>query len=239
MAHEHFLRRLQIHSAMAEDDLRALQDLPIQVRSLGPNAPIVSEGNRPTQCCQMIAGYAVRSKIVETGRRQILSIHIPGDIPDLQSLYLEVMDCDLRTLGPATVGLISHESLRRLNRANPKVAEALWRDTLIDASIFREWIANVGLRPALRRVAHFIAELCHRMRRMGLMAGDTLELPMTQADLADACGLTAVHANRILLALRTEGIVDFRRNQLKVSDEARLRQLGGFDALYLHQSPDL
>src|SRR6202000_2209053 len=103
---------------------------------------VVREGQRPTHCCLVAAGFCVRTKTTGDGKRQILSIHIPGEIPDLQSLHLQVMDHDLVTLTDSRLEFISHSVLRSLHRRRPKVAEVFWRDTLIDAAMFREWIVN-------------------------------------------------------------------------------------------------
>ena len=181
-------------------------------------------------------GFICRSKTTDAGKRQILSIHISGDIPDLQSLHLHVMDHDMTTLSRCTVGFIGHEALRALTRERPIVAEALWRETLIDAAVFREWIVNVGRRAAVSRLAHLLAEIGTRLQVMHLSEGDRFELPMTQLDIADALGLTPVHVNRVVQELRRAGLLELRKHAVSLPDLPRLKQLGDFDDLYLHQS---
>src|ERR1043166_1078471 len=151
---EAMIRKLRNNTNLEDDDIRAIRALPIHITQLEAATTIVKESDRPTQCCLMIEGYSARSKPTDHGKRQILSIHIPGDLPDLQSLHLHVMDHDFWTLSACTVGFIPHEALRALTRARPLVAEALWRETLVDAAIFREWIVNVGRRRAGARLAH-------------------------------------------------------------------------------------
>ena len=184
-------------------------------------------------------GFAFAPKRPSTGQRQILSIHIPGEIPDLQSLHLHRMDHDLVAVAPSTLGFISHTSMRALTRANPNIAEVLWRDTLIDAAIFREWIVNVGQRPAASRLAHTVVELRRRLAVTGRAAGDTFEMPLTQEQISEALGITPVHANRIIRQLRDDGIVDISRGRVTVLDEAKLAELAQFDDRYLHQDPSL
>jgi CRP-like cAMP-binding protein len=149
------------------------------------------------------------------------------------------MDHDLIPLVSSTLGFISHASLRALTRARPNVAEVLWRDTLIDAAIFREWIVNVGQRPATSRLAHVVLELRSRLAVMGRVRGDTFEMPLTQEQVGEALGITPVHANRIIKQLRDERIVDINRGRVTVLDETKLEELGQFDDLYLHQDPCL
>ena len=233
---ERLINKLRVITPLDADDLKTLEHLPITLKEYSPHATIVREGERPSQCCLLVEGFICRSKTTDAGKRQILSIHIPGDIPDLQSLHLHTMDHDLSTLCRSTVGFIPHEALRALTRERPLVAEALWRDTLIDAAVFREWIVNVGRRPAVNRLAHLLAELDKRLKAVGLAPGERFELPMTQIDIADALGLTPVHVNRVVQTLRREGLLEMRNHAVSLPDLPRLTQLADFDDLYLHQS---
>jgi CRP-like cAMP-binding protein len=231
------LRRLSATSTIDEDDVRAIRALPIVVKHYRANQTIVVEGERPTQSCLLSDGFCIRAKGLLDGRRQILSIHIPGEIPDLQSLHLHVLDHDLITLTDCTLGFISHASLRRLNRERPNVGEVLWRDTLIDASMFREWIVNVGQRPAASRLAHIVAELMSRLKIIGRVKGADFEMPLTQEQLGQAMGITPVHVNRIIKQFRDDGVMDIHRGRVSIISEAKLLELADFDSRYLHQTP--
>jgi CRP-like cAMP-binding protein len=233
------LRRLSTVSGLEEADIEAIRALPITIRRLDGGGIVVQDGDRPTECCLVVEGFCVRAKSTATGKRQILSIHIPGEIPDLQSLHLHVMDHDLVALVPSTLGFIGHAALRALTRAKPNVAELLWRDTLIDSAIFREWIVNVGQRPAPNRFAHMIVELRERLAVVGKVEGATFEMPLTQEQLGEAMGITPVHVNRIVKQLRDENVLDFHRGRVTVLNESRLQQLAEFDRRYLHQQPNL
>jgi CRP-like cAMP-binding protein len=233
------LRRLNTVSGLDDADIAAIRALPINVRHWEAGRTIVSDGERPTDCCLVIEGFCVRAKTILDGQRQILSIHIPGEIPDLQSLHLHRMDHDLIAVAPSTLGFISHTSMRALTRTNPNIAEVLWRDTLIDSAIFREWIVNVGQRPAASRLAHTVVELRRRLAVIGQEAGDTFEMPLTQEQISEALGITPVHANRIIRQLRDDGIVDINRGRVTVLNEAKLAELAQFDDRYLHQDPSL
>src|SRR5262249_34990161 len=145
-------------------------------------------------------------------------------------------DHDFATLTPATVGLISHAVLRQLFRERVRVAEALWRETLIDAAMFREWIVNVGQRPGPAKLAHLLLELKHRLALVGRTGGNSFELPLNQQELADCLGITSVHVSRVMKELRERGLVDFQRQRVLVRDEEGLAELGDFDPLYLHQN---
>jgi CRP-like cAMP-binding protein len=236
---EALVRRLRKVSGVTDEDIKAILDLPIVVRTYRADQVVVRDGDHPTDCCLIAEGFCIRAKTTSSGQRQILSIHIPGEIPDLQSLHLQVMDHDLATLTESKLGFISHSVLRTLHRQRPKVAEVFWRDTLIDAAMFREWIVNVGQRPAPSRLAHTMAELRERLNTIGRVENGMFEMPLTQEQIGEAMGITAVHVSRVIKQLREDGVVDFRRGRVKVLDEAKFEELADFDDRYLHQSPDL
>ena len=233
---EALIRKLRAGTNIDEADVEAIKTLPIRIADVRSGSALAHEGDQPEHCCLVIDGFAVRSKTTDAGKRQILSVHIPGDIPDLQSLHLNVMDHDLKTLSGCSVGFIPHEPLRTLIRARPMVAEALWRDTLVDAAIFREWIVNVGRRSANQRLAHFLLEMRRRLEVVGLASNGHFQLPMTQLDLADALGLTPVHINRVIQSLRRGNLLELRKYVFTLGDADDLMKLGQFDDRYLHQS---
>jgi len=225
-----------MNSVLPDEDATAVYELPSIFKDLRARTPISREGDRPTHTCLVVSGLLCRAKMTHDGRRQLLSFHISGDIPDLQSLHLPVMDHDLLALSEAKVAFIPHEALRRISRERHQLAEALWRETLIDASVFREWIMNVGRRDATQRMMHLLFEVGCRMQTMGLGEIGSFHMPVTQLELADALGLTPVHVNRVLQNLRQDGVLDFKRSLVTMNDVARVAELSDFDPLYLHQS---
>src|SRR3954451_9592032 len=151
------IRKLESIGALSEQDREALASLPVQVQKLNADEDIVREGDVPSVCCLLLDGFMHRYKVLPDGKRQILAIHTPGDVPDLQSLFLRHLDHNLAATVPSTAGFIPHEALRGLMRAHPTLADLFWRDTLIDAAIFRAWIVAMGQRPALSHLSssHF------------------------------------------------------------------------------------
>lgn len=194
---------------------------------------VVREGEHPTQCCVVLEGMAFRYK-VSHGGRQILSFHVAGEMPDLLSIHLDVMDHTLAAIGGAKLGFIHHRDIRAMNERWPRIADGLWRETLIDAGIFRQWIANLGRRDAPARLAHLFCELYSRMEGLELARDLTAPMPLTQEKLADALGLSTTHVNRSVQELRNAGLIALKGATLTILDWEGLKRRAEFDPSYLH-----
>jgi CRP-like cAMP-binding protein len=229
-----FVRRLETIYRLTEEERGAIAALPVHVREFTADHDLVRVGDRPSQCCLLLEGFAHRYQDLGDGRRQIMSFHMPGDVPDLLSLHLPVMDHNLGTLAPSKVGFISHQNLRLLMRNYPRIADACWRDTLVDAAVFREWMVGIGRRNAYARISHLICELMTRMRVAGLTEGNSVRLPLTQGILGDALGLSTVHVNRVIQELRGNGLITWQGKLVTVQNWEELKRAGEFDPAYLH-----
>ena len=228
------IRKLESIFVLSDDERSALLGLAATITNVGADEEIIHEGNRPSECCLIVEGFACRYTMTEEGKRQIFSFHIPGDIPDLQSLHLEVMDHSLGTLVPSRLAFIPHAAIRDLMRRCPRIADAFWRDTLIDAAVFRAEMVGLGRRDAYGRIAHLLCELFVRLKAVGLTSGRAYALPITQAELGDALGLSTVHVNRTLQQLRGDGLIQTQGGTVMVQDWERLKRAGQFEETYLH-----
>jgi CRP-like cAMP-binding protein len=227
-------RKLNRLVRLDSDDIRGLEDLPLRAERVHRFDQLVREGERPDNCCLLVRGYACRYKETVGGSRQIVSFHLPGDLLDIQHLLLERADHSIEAVTDATVAWIPKAALLRLASDRPNVGKALWKDCLIDASIFREWVLNVGQRDAKARVAHMLCEFVARCEAAGLGPADTFELPMTQVQIGEATGLTSVHVNRTLKALDAEGAVVRDKRRFQIVDWERLCAIADFNRDYLH-----
>jgi CRP-like cAMP-binding protein len=228
------IRRLESVATLSDEERQAILSLSAKTRLLKPGQDIVRDGDKPSQCCLILNGWACRYKLLSQGRRQILSFHVPGDIPDLQSLHIHTMDHGLGTLTEASVAFIPHESLLELTTRFPGVAAILWRETLIDAATFREWMTGLGRRSAFERIAHLFCELYLKLEAVGLAGEHRCPLPLTQLDLADALGLSNVHVNRTLQEMRGKGLITLRGSSLVLHGWDELKRASEFDPTYLH-----
>jgi len=219
---------------LTTEDKAAVLALPHTVRAMKANEFIVREGEKPQLTCVLLDGFAFRHKIAGNGGRQIFSIHMRGDWVDLHNSILPHADHNVQAVTDLKVAVVPVQAVRDLVAGNARVAQAMWHETLVDASIFREWTLNVGRRDARTRMAHMLCEFALRMKAAGLGDDDGYELPMTQDQLADALALTSVHVNRTLMALAEEGAIERKRRAVRIRDFQRLASAGDFEAQYLH-----
>jgi CRP-like cAMP-binding protein len=233
--HDRLVSGLLSIGPLTPGERAALSTLPMRTQAVPAHRDVVLQGDRPTDCCLVLSGFLCRHKIVCGSQRQILSFHLPGDIPDLQSLHLESMDYSLGALVPSQVAFIPHAAVREAMAREPGINAILWRATLLDAAIFRAWLASVGRRPAYQRIAHLFCEIYVRMKMAGIADAHGFTLPVTQTELADALGLSAVHVNRTLQQLRQDGVIVSRGKYHGFTDWERLKQAGDFDPSYLYQ----
>jgi CRP-like cAMP-binding protein len=229
-----FLRKLELHMRLSAADREAVLSLPHAVKPLRAGAFLFREGDPARNCCVILSGFVCRHKVVAEGARQILSVHMKGDGVDLQSVMLDVADHNVQALTAVEVAYIPTQAILDLMPTHPAVVQAMWIETLVDASIQREWIANVGRRDARARVAHLLCEIGVKLEAAELARRDCFELPLTQEQVADATGLTSVHVNRVFQALRGEGAIGGRKRSLVIDDWARLAEVGDFRPTYLH-----
>jgi CRP-like cAMP-binding protein len=227
------IRKIESVFTLTAEERQALEKLPMQLAVIKDDQDIVREGDRPTRSCLILSGFACTYKVTAEGKRQITAFSIPGDIPDLQSLHLKALDSSLGTLTTCRVGFITHDDLRDLCIRYPRITAALWRETLIDAAVFREWMLNIGQREAYNRIAHLFCEMLVRLKAVGLAEDHACDLPITQAELADALGITTVHVNRVLQQMRTNGLIVTQGTWLTIPDWDRMKEVGEFNPGYL------
>jgi CRP-like cAMP-binding protein len=208
--------------------------LPYQLRKLAAAQYIVREGDKAAYSCLLLSGFAFRSKVVGNGGRQILALHMRGDMVDLQNAVLGRADHNVQALTGIEVAFIPRGAILDLAADRPRVGRAMWHDTLVDGSIHREWTANVGRRDATTRLAHMLCEFALRLEFAGLGEQCNYELPMTQEQLGDSVGLTSVHVNRTLKSLEAAGLISRTQRTVRIGDWDRLAAVGDFDSSYLH-----
>ena len=228
------IRKLEHYYPLSAAEKDVLKGAFSNVVTFASDQDIVREDDCPTNSNLLLEGMVCRYNSMPNGKRQILSFHTPGDVFDAQSFMIEKMDHSVGTLTACKIAALPHATMNQISEEHPRIARAMWKDTLVDAAIFRQWIVNVGRRDAYQRIAHLICELYTRLDVVDLTKDGTIIWPLTQAEVADATGLSTVHVNRILQELRAEKLIDLDRGKLQVLDWQGLKRAGEFDPKYLH-----
>ena len=222
--------------AFDADDIRYLEEGIGNIREYPSRHCLVRERQPVQSSTLLLEGFICRYMDDREGYRQLVAVHIPGDFVDLHGFPLKRLDHDVATIGPAKVAEYPHDAIERIVEERPRLTRMLWFSTLLDAAMHREWIFRLGRLGADGRIAHFFCELNCRMEMVGLAKDGRFTLPLTQADLAEACGLTGVHVNRVLRSLREQGLLSYQRGAAEILDSKRLQTLAEFDPNYLYGS---
>lgn len=230
-----FIRKLSEHTPFSQEDTLLLQAACSEPKDLPARHDLICEGDKPGPIFVILEGWACRYKLLPEGTRQITAFLMPGDCCDMHASVLETMEHSISTLTPARVSTIQRSRMEELIMTRPTLMRAFWWTQLVDEDTLRAWIVSMGRRGSVQQVAHLMCELYVRARNIGLTSDNRLEMPLTQAMLGDALGLTAVHVNRVLRKLRLAGVMELSTGSLTITDISKLALVAGFDDNYLHR----
>lgn len=233
----HLLRVRRRH-ALSEEEAGVLCGLIAETRDVPTRTIVIRESDRLDHSTLLLDGLMCRYKDLASGERQVTEVHVSGDFADMHSFTLKRLDHNIQTLSPCVIGLAPHDRIEAMMRAHPRLARLYWFGTNLDAAIHREWVLSLGRRSATQRAAAFFCELHIRLGLVDMAEERGFALPITQAELADCLGLTAVHVNRVLRVLREDGLATFDGGRVELTDLDGLRRLAEFDDRYLYLDPD-
>ncbi|HEX8257924.1 MAG TPA: Crp/Fnr family transcriptional regulator [Allosphingosinicella sp.] len=234
MIGEALVKHLGLIGHLDKADEAALLGIKGEIRDVARDEDLLREGERPGEAVVVLAGFLQRYTLTAQGERQVHSFYMATDTPCLETLHIDYMDNNLGAVVPSRVGAVAHAELFRVMDLRPNLLALIWRETLIQGAIFREWLMRNSRMLAHVQLAHFFCEMLTRARAAGIADGDSCELPLTQQDLADVLGMTAVHVNRTLMMLRSAGLIEFRAGRLIVRNWDELVEIAEFDPHYLH-----
>ncbi|MGN6278925.1 MAG: Crp/Fnr family transcriptional regulator [Sphingomonas sp.] len=233
--HDLLALKLQRFAPLSQADLDAIAQICRQtVRTARARRDLIREGDTPHHVKLVVDGWAFRYKMLPDGRRQIVSFLLPGDLCDLNVFLLDEMDHSICALTPVTYAEMPRNLVEHMCTHRPAISRALWMESLVVAAIQREWTVSLGQRTARERIAHLFSELFERLDSVHLTEDDRCEMPLTQIDLAEATGMTAVHVNRTLQELRRENLIALNNRILTIPDLPALHRIAMFNPSYLH-----
>ena len=228
------LKKLRKRFEISADEERAIRGAVADTRKVGADKVLIREGQELNESLLLVSGWLARSKDLAGGERQMTELHITGDFPDLHGFTLKRLDHDILTLCDCTLAVVPHDRMRQMTERFPRLGRIYWFMTNMDAAIHREWALSLGKRSAISRMAHLFCELYVRLDVVEQTRGDSYDFPLTQRELAECLGLTAVHANRTLQELRRRGLIALENRQVSMLDRSGLESVAEFDPSYLY-----
>lgn len=231
---ERHLKKLRVRDEISAEEQEVIESLVSQVVEVPADRTVVRNGTELHESILLLDGWMGRIKDLHSGQRQMAELHIPGDFADLHGFTLKRLDHDVVTLSPCRLAFVPHARVKELTETQPHLTRMYWLMTNVDAAIHREWTLSLGRRSAQSAMAHLFCELFVRLKIVGLTDGNSFHLPLTQAEVGECLGLTAVHVNRTLQQLRRLNLVDFESKRVTIHDMDRLKQMAEFDDDYLY-----
>lgn len=227
-------RRIELRISLSHHEKEVLTKSVTGTQAFEAKSTIVRDGEHPLKSTLLLRGFAARAKTSAEGRRQITALHVAGDFIDLHSFPLKVMDHDVVAVTECLVATFPHSSLAHIVATEPNLATALWLLTLLDGAIHREWLVAMGATPGFAHMAHLFCEMFLRLNAVGLTHGNTFTFPMTQAEVGDTLGMSAVHVNRVLQDLRRQGLIEWDGRHGRILNWPELVRVGQFDPTHLY-----
>lgn len=227
------LEKFALNTALAEDDCAAIVALPLSLHFYNPGKHIIKNDVTSTEFQVLVSGFAIAYKVTGDGFRQIVGFRLPGDIINIQHMQFPYNDCSVQATAHCMVAAVDETLIRNLTCKRPIILNAIMASALIEASISREWIVNIGRRNARARIAHLFCELASRLDPCRLAEDQPFRLPLTQQQIGDAVGLTAVHVNRTIKGLIKDGLLEQDRHLISSPAWDQLKSVAGFNRRYL------
>lgn len=237
MPGETFIRRLELVGRLDDGDRHALRSMRGELRDIGRGAQIISVGDRPSHIVGVVTGLLHRFTVTEDGERQIHAFYLPTDVPSGDTLHMPVMDTAMSATVPSRIVMVEHAEILAMLDRRPNIRDLLWRETLVQASMFRTWLMRNSQMVAEVRMAHLFCELFWRAGAADATSNGSLSFPVSREDLSAALGMTTVQANRTLKLLEDTGAVQLRHGMLSLNDPEQLKNFAQFDPTYLHLRP--
>ena len=232
-----FIRKLRARHDVSRDEESALRGMRWVPRSFARNEIMVQTAEFLHHSILLLNGFALRSKVAADGSKRIVETNVAGDFVDLHGFILKRLEHEISAASRCEAALAPHDELQRVTEQFPRLTRVLWFQTLIDASIHREWMLVLGKKRSRTRIAQFLCEMHARLNLVGLASGTGYEMPFSQQQLAEITGMTPVHLNRCLRELRDAGLATYRNGRVEVHDLRGLAQCAQFDPIYLHIGP--
>jgi len=231
LAEHPFVARLSHLMTLGAADLRSLELIIESERQIKKRKDLVVAGDEYHNLCFVKNGYAIRYKLLRSGKRQILNVILPGDVIGFPVSFFDRSIYSIVAVSDLTYNVCPLESYARLCHEQPRFGLALSWLAAHEAAIYAEHIVDLGRRTPLERLAHFLLEIHARLLAVGRAEKTGFELPFSQEVMADVLGLSVPHLNRVMQQLRAEQLITSRGRHVELTDMASLQTLAQYQPL--------
>jgi CRP-like cAMP-binding protein len=219
---------------LSDEEITALKDANWRFQDFEAGTEIIAQHSKPYESCVLVGGIAARALYAASGSRQICALHIRGDFVDLHGMFLRKMDHAVVALTPCQAAFVKHTALREICATHPHLSRVLSAMVAIDAAMERKWIFGLGQLRGEARMASLFCGLYRRFEVVGGIVDHSFPFPLSQATLGDALGISVVHSNRSVQALRAANLITWRNGAVTILDWDGLAALAEFDPTYLN-----
>ena len=223
------IRKLSQLVSLSSDEITLLEEMRSRKQFVRRHREVISQGRAYEALFVLNEGFAIRSRVLRSGDRQILGVIIPGDFIGFPACFFERALYSVQAITDLVVSPITYASIASLFENHPRVAAKIFWSFACEAGIYVEHLVSLGQRSAIERVAHFLLELHARLRIIGLADEKSYAMPLTQEQIGDALGLTVQHINRTLRRLREENLAIFENHRVTITDIEALSALAEFE----------
>jgi CRP-like cAMP-binding protein len=228
-------RKLSHLVALRPGEIAVLREFQANARRAARGREIIVEGRKYDSLMVLLEGAAVRYRVLQDGRRQILNVILPGDFIGFPGCFFENALYSIATLSDCSVSPVSFARFLALSTTHPRLASVIFWSLSCEAAMYAEHLIGVGRRSALERVAHFLLEMLTRLQAVGRADERSYRLPLTQELIADALGLSVQYVNLTLRQLREEDLAIVDRQQVTILNPERLTALADFEHSYINR----
>src|SRR6476620_8606751 len=223
-----FVTRLMRLISLSANDLKSLDSIIDGERFVKKRQDLVVVGHEFRNLCFVRDGYAIRYKLLHSGKRQILNVILPGDVIGFPVSFFDRSMYSVVAISDLTYDICSLDAYVRLCYEQPQFGLVLSWLAAHEAAIYAEHIVDLGRRTPIERLAHFLLEIHARLLGVGRAEATSFNLPFSQEVMADVLGLSVPHLNRVMQQLRAERLITSRSRLVELTDMPSLQMLAQY-----------
>lgn len=222
---------------LSAEDVAYMQKFKVGELSVDAGTPILMQGSNAPQLFSALSGMGIRERHLKNGARQVINFVFPGDFIGLQAGLLGEMGHSVEARTNMRLCVFNRSELWSFFKSHPERAFDITWLAAMEENFLGESLSTVGQRTALQSIAWAIVKIFQRGEALDLVKHNTMELPFTQRDVADAMGLSLVHTNKTLAKLKQQQLASWSDGKLQVNSLEAIAKIAMTDLQPLPKRP--